>query len=54
MFKPYTSYAEIDADTAAYILLLSGASDILDVPLEDINSYFEGLYAFERATEQAA
>ena len=53
MFKPYTSYAEIDADTVAYLLLVSGANDIQEVPLEDINSYLEGLYAIERDTDNS-
>lgn len=57
MVDRYNSYEEMDESTVTYLLLLSGAKDIQELNLADINAYFEGLYAFDRymnETEQAA
>ena len=42
-FQPYTSYEEIDPQEAGYILSVSDADVITDIPLDDINEFLEGL-----------
>jgi len=46
MRKPYVSYMEIPQLMREYILTVAEKKTIMEVPLEDINSYLEGLHAF--------
>ena len=43
MTTPYTSYEEISPVDAGYILSVSDADVITDIPLDDINDFFAGL-----------
>ena len=45
-FEPYTSYEEIDSVEAAYILGVSDADAITDIPLDDINEFFADLEGY--------
>lgn len=44
MRKPYQSYAEIPVLIRDYILTVAEEKSIMDVPLEDINSFLSGLH----------
>ena len=46
MHKPYQSYAEIPVLIRDYILTVAEEKRIMDVPLEDINSFLEGLHSY--------
>ena len=42
-FKPYESYEDITPMDEDYILSVADATCISDIPLDDINSFLEGL-----------
>ena len=42
-FEPFTDHSEIDSTTESYILQVADAKSIWQIPLEDINSFLEGL-----------
>jgi len=42
-YKKFEAYEEIDSTTASYILSVTDADNIAEVPLNDINSFLEGL-----------
>ena len=46
MRKPYRSYSEIPLLIQDYVLTVAEKRDIMDIPLEDINSYLEGLHSY--------
>tara|TARA_Y100000588_G_scaffold242065_1_gene256127 strand:+ start:1515 stop:1709 length:195 start_codon:yes stop_codon:yes gene_type:complete len=46
MFGPFDSYEEIPASQANYILSVSDADNIADIPLDDINGFLAGLEAW--------
>ena len=43
MTQRFTCHEEIDAMTASYIVQVADAQSICDIPIEDINSFLEGL-----------
>jgi hypothetical protein len=46
MKTPYTSYEEINSIDAGYILSVSDADAITDIPLDDINEFFADLEGY--------
>jgi hypothetical protein len=46
MRKPYESYAEIPVLMCDYILTVAEKRNIMDIPLEDINGFLEGLHNY--------
>lgn len=52
MRKPYVSYMEISQLMREYILTVAEKKTIMEVPLEDINSYLEGLHAYYKTTKE--
>ncbi len=44
MRKPYRAYEEIPVLVREYILTVANEKRIMDIPLEDINSYLDGLH----------
>ena len=46
MTVKFQSHEEIDAMTASYIVQVADAHSICEIPLEDINSFLEGLDDF--------
>lgn len=46
MRKPYRSYSEIPLLIQDYVLTVAEKRDIMDIPLEDINSYLDGLHSY--------
>ena len=51
MRKPYISYNEIPQLMREYFLTVAEKRDIMEIPIEDINSYLEGLHEHYK-TEQ--
>lgn len=51
MRKPYITYNEIPQLMREYLLTVAEKRDIMDIPIEDINSYLEGLHEHYK-TEQ--
>ncbi len=51
MRKPYFSYDEIPQLMREYMLTVANEKYIMDIPLEDINSYLDGLHEHYK-TEQ--
>jgi hypothetical protein len=51
MRKPYISYNEIPQLMREYLLTVAEKRDIMEIPIEDINSYLEGLHEHYK-TEQ--
>ena len=43
MTEKFTCHEEIDAMTASHIVQVADAQSICEIPLEDINSFLEGL-----------
>ena len=43
MIQKFTCHEEIDTMTASYILSVADANSIWQIPIEDINSFLEGL-----------
>jgi hypothetical protein len=52
MTTPYTSYEEISPVDAGYILSVSDADVITDIPLDDINDFFAGLDEYHESDGQ--
>ena len=52
MRKPYVSYMEIPQLMREYILTVAEKRDIMEIPIEDINSYREGLHAYYKTTKE--
>jgi hypothetical protein len=46
MRKVYQSYAEIPVTVREYILTVADKKTIMDIPLEEINSFLEGMDEF--------
>ena len=46
MRKPYRTYAEIPLMIQDYVLTVANEKRIMDVPLEDINSFIDGLHQY--------
>jgi hypothetical protein len=46
MRKHYQTYAEIPPLVADYILTVAEKHHIMSIPLEDINSFLDGLHEF--------
>ena len=46
MIQKFTCHEEIDTMTASYILSVADANSIWQIPIEDINSFLEGLDEF--------
>lgn len=44
MREPYRTYAEIPPLVADYILTVAEKKHIMSIPLEDINSFLDGLH----------
>ena len=42
-YIPFNDHSEIDSTTESYILQVADAKSIWQIPLEDINSFLEGL-----------
>tara|TARA_B100000700_G_scaffold239427_1_gene266109 strand:- start:1301 stop:1564 length:264 start_codon:yes stop_codon:yes gene_type:complete len=47
MFVPFSCHEEIDSTTADYILTVADANSIWQIPIEDINSFLEGLDEYQ-------
>lgn len=52
MRKPYTDYMEISPLMRDYILTVAEKKNIMEIPLEDINAYLEGLHAYYRTKKE--
>lgn len=52
MRKPYREYAEIPVLIQEYILTVAEKRDIMDIPLEDINSYLDGLHTYYKTQKE--
>jgi len=50
MWKPYKSYEEIPEDRQQDICEQNGVDNITDVPLEDINSFYNGIQLHDVVT----
>lgn len=48
MIKKFFAYEEIPEVTKEYILMVSYAQKIEDIPLSDINSFFHGMIEHEK------
>lgn len=46
MRKPYTTYAEIPQLIHDYILTVADENCIMTIPLDEINSFIEGLHEY--------
>lgn len=46
MRKPYRAYEEIPVLMREYILTVAEEKSIMDIPLEDINSFLDGLHTY--------
>ena len=46
MRKPYQTYAEIPFTVREYLLTVAEEKCIMNMSLEDINSYLDGLHAY--------
>lgn len=46
MRKPYQTYAEIPVTVREYLLTVAEEKCIMNMSLEDINSYLDGLHAY--------
>ena len=46
MCKPYQTYAEIPVTVREYLLTVAEEKCIMNMSLEDINSYLDGLHAY--------
>lgn len=53
MRKPYRTYAEIPELVADYVLTVADRKHIMSIPLEDINSFLDGIdqYLAEKEEE---
>ena len=52
MRKPYESYAEIPVLVAEYVLTVAAEKHIMDIPLEDINSFLAGLHEHYKTKQE--
>ena len=48
MRKRYVEYNEIPPLIREYLLTVADKRNIMEIPIEDINSYLEGLHSFYR------
>lgn len=46
MRKPYQTYAEIPLMIQDYVLTVANEKRIMDIPLEEINSFIDGLHQY--------
>lgn len=46
MRKPYRSYNEIPQLMREYLQTVAEKRDIMEIPIEDINSYLDGLHSY--------
>lgn len=52
MRKPYQSYAEIPPLVEDFILTVAEKKHIMSIPLEDINSFLDGLHEYHKIKEE--
>lgn len=52
MRKPYFSYDEIPQLVREYMLTVANEKCIMDIPLEDINSYLSGLHEYHMTQKE--
>jgi hypothetical protein len=52
MRKPYITYNEIPQLMREYLLTVAEKRDIMEIPIEDINSYLEGLHTYYSAQKE--
>lgn len=52
MRKPYNSYAEIPPLVEDYILTVAEKKHIMSVPLDEINSFLDGLHEYLMTKEE--
>lgn len=52
MRKPYREYEEIPVLIRDYILTVAEKRSIMDIPLEDINSYLDGLHEYYKTQNE--
>lgn len=48
MRNRYRTYNEIPQIMREYLMTVAEKRDIMEIPIEDINSYLEGLHSFYR------
>lgn len=52
MRKPYMTYAEIPDTVADYILTISEKRHIMSIPLDEINSFLDGLHEYYKTKQE--
>lgn len=52
MRKPYKTYAEIPPLVSDYILTVAEKKHIMSIPLEDINSFLDGMHEYLSKKEE--
>lgn len=52
MRKPYITYNEIPQLMREYLLTVSEKRDIMEIPIEDINSYLVGLHTYYKTQKE--
>lgn len=52
MRKPYKSYAEIPPLVEDYILTVAAKKHIMSIPLEDINTFLDGLHEYHKSKKE--
>ena len=52
MRKPYITYNEIPQLMREYLLTVAEKRDIMEIPIEDINSYLEGLHSYYQTQKE--
>jgi hypothetical protein len=52
MRKPYRTYEEIPLMMREYILTVAEEKSIMDISLEDINSFLDGLHAYYQTQKE--
>ena len=52
MRKPYRTYAEIPETVADYILTIAEKRHIMSIPLDEINSFLDGLHEYYKTKEE--
>lgn len=52
MRKQYQSYTEIPPTVQDYLLTVAGEKHIMDIPLEEINVFLNGLHKYHKTKEE--
>lgn len=52
MRKHYRTYAEIPPLVADYILTVAERKHIMSIPLDDINSFLDGLHEYHKTKQE--